>query len=191
MLADIVNIIKIRRALLYIAALFICLTLQNSVFSRISLFGVRSMFIPCFVIAVAVFEGAVWGGAFGLITGILLDITLVESVVLFTIALSVLGFLSGVVMELYMNKRFFSFFCFCFAALIVCTFLQCVHLLGASSSAGITAISPQQTAQSAPALSAGANSARILAVAAMQVLWSLPFTFAIFYPCKAISKYGR
>jgi cell shape-determining protein MreD len=167
---DIINLTKIRRAILYIAALLICVTVQNSVFSRISPPGARPMFIPCFVIAVAVFEGGIWGGVFGLLTGILLDIQLIESVVLFTIALPILGFAGGVVMERFMNRRFFSYFCFCAAALSVCALLQCVNLL----------LFVEST-----------DKARILLVAALQTLWSLPFTFAVYYPCRAIGRYGR
>jgi hypothetical protein len=167
---DIINLTKIRRAILYAAALLICVTAQNSVFSRIAPLGVKPMFMPCFVIAVAVFEGGAWGGVFGLLTGILLDIQLIESVVLFTIALPVLGFAGGVVMERFMNRRFFSYFCFCASALCVCALLQSVSLLLFTEST---------------------DKVRILLVAVLQTLWSLPFTFAGYYPCRAIGRYGR
>jgi hypothetical protein len=39
------------------------------VFSKIAFLGVKAMFIPVTIVAIGMFEGGVWGGAFGLCTG--------------------------------------------------------------------------------------------------------------------------
>ena len=62
MVFDLINLDKVRRAILYAAWLLIALALQNLFLSHVPLFGVRMMFIPAVVIAIGFFEGGVWGG---------------------------------------------------------------------------------------------------------------------------------
>ena len=58
---------RIRRGVLYGLYLLGFLLLQNVVFSHIAPLGVRAMFMPALVAAVALFEGGYRGGLFGLI----------------------------------------------------------------------------------------------------------------------------
>jgi len=185
MLYDIINLKKIRQAFLYAVIMLICLLLQNTFFAKIPIFGVKPLFAPCFVIAVAVFSGGIRGGVFGLLCGILTDTRLPESAVLFTIALPALGFITGLVTDRYINKRFFSYFCCCAAALAVCTLLQCASLLIFSDSSRLAAVTAAQTVTDVT-INHGANKTDVLLTAAKQVIWSLPFAFAVYFPCKAI-----
>ena len=166
MLFDLINFGKLRRAARYAVLLVLCLGIQNLVFSRISPLGVRPMFIPCAVVAVGVFSGGISGGIFGLIAGIFLDMAHVETLVLFTILFPLIGYAAGIVTELFLNRRFFSYFIFSAAALVICAFLQCFDFL----------------------FFANTDRLGVLFVALLQVFWSLPFTFAIYFPCRAFSK---
>ena len=49
--------LKIRRGVLYELYLVLYFLVQNVIFSHIALFGVRAMFLPALVVAVALFEG--------------------------------------------------------------------------------------------------------------------------------------
>ena len=61
MLWDLVNFQKIKRALLYALYMSLVLLVQDALFSNISIFGVRAMFVPAAAVAVGMFEGGVWG----------------------------------------------------------------------------------------------------------------------------------
>ena len=61
---------RIRRTVLYGLYLLAFLLLQNVIFSHIAPLGVRAMFMPALVVAVALFEGGYSGGLFGLAAGI-------------------------------------------------------------------------------------------------------------------------
>jgi len=170
MFLDLFNLTKIRRALIYAALMIIYLCVECGIFPRLPIFGVRLIFTPCFIIAVAMFEGEISGGIFGLILGILLDIKHTETVVLFTIYLPILGYAAGVVTNLFVNRRFFSFTILSAAALVGCALLQGADLL---------------------LFSADTDKLRVLTVAGLQVLLSLPLTVLIYPPCRAASRHGR
>lgn len=187
MFLDLINFAKLRRALLYALLLLACMTVQDSVLSRFQIIWAKPMFLPCLVVAVGVFSGAVWGGVFGLITGLLWDMVLLESTVLFTVALPILGFAAGVLVEYAFNRRFFPYFCICAAALLLCALLQCANLLLFSGSSVSTAAAQLQ-ASGVLSVAQGTDRGRVVAVALMQVLWSLPFAAVLFFPCRAIGR---
>ncbi|MCL2343856.1 MAG: hypothetical protein FWC62_08175 [Firmicutes bacterium] len=187
MFLDLINFAKLKRALLYVIVMVLCLTVQNSVLSRVTILGARPMFLPAFVVAVGVFSGAIWGGVFGLLTGLLFDMVLLNSPVLFTVALPILGFAAGVLMELAFNRRFFPYFCFCALALLLCALLQCANLL-LFSGASVSAAASQLPASSALSVARGTDKGRVIVVALLQVLWALPFAALLYFPCRAIGK---
>ena len=187
MFLDLVNFTKLKRALLYLAVMLLCLMVQNSILSRVTILGARVMFLPCFAVAVGVFSGAIWGGVFGLITGVLFDMSLLNSTVLFTVALPILGFLAGALMELAFNRRFFPYFCFCALALLLCALLQCANLL-LFSGPSVSAAASQLPTSGALSVAQGTDKSRVIVVALLQVLWSLPFA-ALLYPlCKRVGR---
>ena len=187
MFLDLINFSKLKRALLYFLVLLLCLTVQNSVLSRVTILGARPMFLPAFAVAVGGIEGAVWGGVFGLITGVLFDRALPSSMVLFTVTLPILGFAAGVLMELVFNRRFFPYFCLCALALLVCALLQCANLL-LFSGASVSAAASQLPASGALSVARGTDKGRVITVALLQVLWSLPFAALLYVPCRAIGR---
>jgi hypothetical protein len=92
MLLNLINLDKLRRGIIYAFLLFVVLIFQNVIFSRVSILGVRAMFVPVAVVAVGVFQGSVWGGVFGLFAGLLCGIGYHGSLILFTALFPVLGF---------------------------------------------------------------------------------------------------
>lgn len=166
MIYDLINFDKLRRAVIYALFILVIMFFQTTLFSRIAPLGVRAMFLPVAVVSVGMFEGGVWGGVFGLFLGILGDIAYTENVVLFTVLFPALGFLSGLVAEYYVNRRFFSFFFVCVTALLITAFCQMFRLL----------------------VFAGAGLPALMRTAVLQTLWSLPFTVPLYFPCRALSR---
>ena len=166
MLFDLVNLDRIRRFIVYAAIMLVVLLLQTMVFSRIAPLGVKPMFVPAFVVAIGMFEGGVWGGVFGLLTGMLCDSSYHSSVVLFTLLFPIIGFFSGLLAQFFVNKRFFSYIFLSIAALVLTAVCQSFPSLVFMGSAPLP----------------------IFRVAFLQVLWSVPFIFAIYLPCRALSQ---
>ncbi|MBR6209189.1 MAG: rod shape-determining protein MreD [Oscillospiraceae bacterium] len=153
---------QIRRTVLYGLYLLLFLLLQNVVFSHIAPLGVRAMFMPALVVGVAVFEGGRTGGVFGLAAGIVCDLFFSSQRVLFTILFPVIGFTVGLLVDFYLNRRFFSYAVMAVAALFLSAFAQMFALL----------------------FFLGQASFRLWATAILQTLWSLPFVPLAYYLCK-------
>ena len=166
MLLDLVNIRKVRRAIVYFGLILAALFLQNTILAKMPIFGVTAMVIPCFAVAAAFFEGGVWGCVFGLVLGIFYDLSLAGTSLLFTILLPIIGFASGSLVMFFINRRLLSFFLVSAAALIITAFCQMFALLVFSE----TKILP------------------LLLTGALQVLWALPLSFAAYYSCRKISR---
>ena len=165
MLLDLINIQKVRRAIVYFGLILAALFVQNTILAKIPILGVTALIIPAVVVAVAFFEGGVWGCVFGLVLGISYDISLSGFSVLFTILLPVIGFASGSLAMFFINRRPLTFFFVSAGALIITAFCQMFGLLVFSQ----TDILP------------------LLITGGLQVLWSLPLVFAAYYPCRKIS----
>ena len=154
--------VQIRRTVLYGLYLLAFLLLQNVVFSHIRPLGVRAMFMPALVTAVAVFEGGRTGGVFGLFAGIACDLFFASQRVLFTILFPVIGFAVGFLMDFYLNRRFFAYAVMAAASLFLSAFAQMFTLL----------------------VYMGQNSFALWRTAILQTLWSLPFILPAYYLCK-------
>ena len=165
MLLDMINIEKVRRAIVYFGVMLLVLLLQNDILSIFTIFGVHALIAPIAVVAVGFFEGGVWGGVFGLFMGLFCDMYLNDAPVLLTVVLPVIGFLSGASVMNFVNKRFFSFFFVCLAALVLTAICQMFKFIAIANS----------------------NILPVLITAGLQTLLSLPFTLAIYYPCRRLS----
>jgi len=154
---------SIRRTVLYGLYLLGFLLLQNVVFSHIAPLGVRAMFMPALVVAVALFEGGRTGGVFGLAAGIACDLFFSSQTVLFTVLFPVMGFTVGFLVDFFLNRRFFAYAAMAAAALFLAAFAQMFSLL----------------------VYRGQNSFALWWTAILQTLWSLPFLFPAYYLCKA------
>ena len=165
MLFDLINIEKIRRAIIYAGVLLIVLFVQNIVLSKIDVLGVHAIIAPIAVVAVGFFEGGIWGGVFGLIMGLFCDMYFNDAPVLLTAVFPIIGFISGTMAMFFVNKRFFSFFFVSLAALVLTAVCQMFRFI----------VIPE------------ADVLSILMTAGLQTLWSLPFTFVVYYPCRALT----
>ena len=152
----------IRRGVLYGLYLLGFLLLQNVVFSHIAPFGVRAMFMPALVAAVALFEGGHRGGLFGLAAGIACDMFFFGQQVLFTVLFPVMAFGIGLLADFYLNRRFFTYAVLGVLALFLSAFAQMFPLL----------------------VYHGQGSWALWRSAVLQTLWSLPFIWPAYYICK-------
>ena len=159
MVFDLINLDKVRRAILYAAWLLIALALQNLFLSHVPLFGVRMMFIPAVVIAIGFFEGGVWGGVLGLMAGFLCDQSY-HTVALFTVLFPVMAFGAGLLAQFFLNKKFLPYLALAAAGLIITAFCQMFRLL----------------------VTDGTELWSLLRTGFIQVLWSLPMTAAVYFP---------
>ena len=162
---DFVNLDKLRRGILYGLLLLLFLLLQNVVFSRVTVLGVRCFFLPALVVSVGLFEGGVWGGVFGLCAGLLSDLAGASAAVTFTILFPALGFFSGLLAQFLLNRRFFSYFALCLLALALTAFCQSFALF----------------------VFQGAPWPALLRTGLLQVLWSLPFSVPAYFICRSLS----
>ena len=162
---EFIDLKKIRRAVLYIACMVVMLTLQEAVLSRISPLGVRAMPMPALVTAVGLFEGGLWGGVFGVFAGLFCDMAGSSTTVLLTITFAVLGFLAGLVCQMLINRRFYSYMIAALAAQLLAALCQGLPVW----------------------IYHGASVLALLRTAALQSLWSLPFAVPSYFACRAIA----
>lgn len=125
---DLIRKDKLRHGALCALYLLVTLLLQNTVFARIRVFGVHAMFVPAVVVAVAMFDGSVWGAVFGLLAGFFCDMGYPENAVLFTALFPVLGFAAGMCAEYVVNRALLPFLCVSFAAFLITAFCQMFRL---------------------------------------------------------------
>lgn len=164
MLWDLIDRKKLRRALLYLLYILLCLLVQDSIFASLPLFGVNMLFLPAAAVAIGMLEDGIWGAAFGLVLGFLADISY-NYTALFVAVFPVLGFFAGILSRWLVNKRFFAYMLVCTAGCVVTAAAQMFGLLLKGHEFG-----------------------SMLWTAIVQVLWSLPMTAALYFPCKAIAR---
>ena len=165
MLLDMINIEKVRRAIVYFGVMLLVLLVQNDILSHFTILGVHALIAPIAVVAVGFFEGGVWGGIFGLVLGFFSDMSLNGAPVLMTVLFPLMGFAAGVLTTFFMNKRLSSFVFTAIGALVLTAMGQ-----------GFSAFVFSDT-----------DKLSVLLVAGLQCVLSLPFIFVVFYPCRRIS----
>lgn len=177
MLLDLIDLSKLRRAIVYGVLLAVAFILQNLILCRIALFGVKPLLIPAVVAAVGLFEGGAWGGFVGLAAGYFMDMG-TQYVVLFTILMPAVGFFSGVLGRYMFHRGFISFLVLALTALAVTAFCQMfrfLFLLGDDARAFLSLYLPGR--ENWPVLRMG------LLQTALSLAWSLP----LYFPCKLIA----
>lgn len=163
MLWDLINRQKLKRALLYAVYMLLVLLVQDALFSRISILGVKAMFVPAAAVAVGMFEGGVWGAVFSLVLGFLADISY-GNTALFVALFPCIGFVSGALSRWLVNRRFFAYLCLSLFFLALTALFQMLEL----------------------ALM-GQSLAALAWVGLWQVILSLPCAAVLYFPCKAIA----
>ncbi len=178
MLLDLIDLSKLRRAIVYGLLLSVVLILQNLLVSRITLFGIHAMLVPALVVAVGLFEGGVWGGFVGLAAGYFTDMSYTDHVVLFTILLPTLGFFIGALGKYMLQKGLVSYLVMAFLALAVIAFCQMFHTLFLS---GVDARAFRRL------YFHGTYTWIVVRTGLIQTLWSLVWSVPIYLPCKLIA----
>ena len=169
MFLDLINLDKIRRAVLYLFCIIVALWLQTMVFSRIAPLGVKPFFLPVVIVAIGLWESGVWGAVLGLIAGLYTDMAMVESTVTFLILFSLYGFVSGVLGEFVINRRFVSYMILAALALLSTAACQVIPLW----------------------IFRGAALENLLPIALLQSAWGYPLAVPAYFAAKAISGRRR
>ena len=166
---ELINLRKVRKAILYLLCIIIALWLQTMVLSRVVLLGARPFFLPALVVAIGLWEGGVWGGMLGLAAGIGCMLSLANSPVLFLVLLPVFGFLSGLLADYLINRRFVSFLLLAVLALLVTALLQALPLW----------------------IFRGASPRPLFTVALLQALWAVPLAVPSYFVAKLLAGRDR
>ena len=166
MLLDLIDLSKLRRAIVYALVLVVVFIVQDLLAARIPLWGVRPMLIPAAVVAIGLFEGGSWGGFIGLAAGYFFDFGYIEQTVLFTIFLTVIGFFSGALGKYLLYKGFVSYMALVLAAMILITAAQMFSFLFFTDT----------------------NAWAVWRTGLIQILWSLPWAVPIYFPCRNIAS---
>ena len=102
---------------------------QGMIFPYLPLSGLVPLLLPVACAGIAVYQGRVAGGVFGLFAGIFCDISFNAPVGLFTVVLTFAGIAAGALADTVLTRKFGSFFCCSAAILILCAFVQLFPLL--------------------------------------------------------------
>ena len=178
MLLDLIDLSKLRRAIVYGLLLAAVLILQNMIVSQITLFGVHALIVPAAVVAVGLFEDGLWGGFVGLAAGYFSDMGYTDHVVLFTVLLPLLGFVIGAMGKYMLQKGIVSYLVMVLGALVVIAFCQMFRtlFLSGADAAAFRAL-----------YFSGSFVWVVLRVGLIQTLWSLVWSIPIYFPCKLIA----
>ncbi len=165
MLLDLINLSKLRHAVIYALAFIALFILQDLLISRITLFGVHALIVPAAVVVIAIFDGGSWGGFLGLAVGYFSDLGHTETTFFFTVILTAAGFFIGVLGRYVLHRGFVSYMALLAALMTVITFCQMVPFLFFTDTA------------SWPVWRTGL----------VQILWSLIWSVPVYFPFKAIA----
>lgn len=165
MLYDLIDLEKLRRACVYALMLAALFLLQNVLLVNVAPLGVHAVFVPVSVVCVGLFEGGVWGAMYGMAAGYFLDMGHSETTILFTLLLAAAGYFIGVLCRFELRRGLTTALLLSFLLLAACALCQMAPFLLAGSTRPWVAVR----------------------TGLLQVLWSMPFTFLIYYPCRFIA----
>ena len=165
MLYDLIDLSKLRRAVLYVLLFLGLFFLQDHVLSHVTVFGIKPLLVPAAVAAVGLFDGGLWGGIAGLAAGYFCDQGFTESMYLFTVLLTAIGFFTGVLGQFLLRRGFFSYAALAVLTLAAVTLCQMFRFLFFTET----------------------DAAAVWRTGLVQFLWSLPWSLPIFFPCRAIA----
>lgn len=168
MFLDLIDFSKLRRAIIYGLLLILLFIVQDLFASHIRLFGVRPMLIPAAIVAIALFDGGLWGGFMGLLAGYFMDMGYTEHLILFSVLLAALGFFIGVLGKYLLHRGFLSYILLVIASMVIITFCQMFRFLFFVDTA------------SWPVWRTGI----------LQLCWSIPWAIPVYFPCKSIAGHS-
>jgi len=160
---------KLLPLLLYFPLLLLVFVLQDTVFSRLPIYGAKPLLIPLSVVGIALFGGYFRGGVFGLFAGILCDISLNQSAIQFTLFLTMVGLAVGFAADTILARGFPTFLLCSFLTLALAAFIQAFDLLFFYNS----------------------NPVACWRIFLVQTVYSMLFALPIYYFCRNISRLHR
>lgn len=166
MFADLFHTKKLRLAFVYILVMILIQFLQDTVFARFAIFGVRMLFVPAACAAVGVHEGGFRGGLYGLLSGFLCDMVFTENTIMFTVLFPILGFVSGMAAEFLMNRSYPGY---------LVTAAVCLLATGLVQMMQVVAVQP------------GAMFHCLLTVV-LQALVSMPMAAVLYFPIEQVAS---
>lgn len=129
MFVDLFHTKKLRLALIYVAIAILIQFLQDTMFARFTVFGVKMLFVPAAVAAVGFQEGGFRGGLYGLLAGFLCDMTFAENTIMFTVLFPMVGFAAGLAAEFLMNRSYPGYLVTAAAGVLLTGVVQMLQVL--------------------------------------------------------------
>ena len=169
MLLDLIDLSKLRRAIVYALLFLVLFVLQDLLVSHIRVMGVRALFVPAAVAAIGLLDGGGWGGFVGLAVGFFSDMGCADQTVLFTVLYPFLGFFSGVLGQYLLRRGFLSYMALSAVCLAIITFCQMFRFLFFTDT----------------------DPAAVYRIGLIQVLYSLAWSVPVYFPCRAIAVRGQ
>ena len=139
---------------------------QGMIFPYARFFGLVPLILPIVGTGAAVFRGRDAGGIVGLFAGIMTDLSFNEPVGLFTVLLTITGLVIGTLADTVLSRGFMSFYFCCLAVLLVCAAAQIFPLM----------------------LFEGVAPRPLLNTALRQTIYSMMFTFPLYFFVRALGK---
>ena len=102
---------------------------QSMIFPYMRLTGLVPLLLPIVGTGVAICEGRLAGGLFGIFAGILCDVSFNEPAGAFTVLLTFTGLIIGTMADSFVTRRFVTFFISCAIVLSVAAFVQIFPLM--------------------------------------------------------------
>ena len=170
MLLDLIDLSKLRRAVIYGLLLVVLFTVQDLIAARITLFGVKPMLVPAAVVAVGLFDGGLWGGFVGLAAGYFTDMGYPEHLFMFTVLLAAAGFFSGALGKYMLHKGFVSYITLTVLVMAVIAFCQMFRFL----------------------FLVDTNAWTVWRTGLLQLGWSVLWAVPVYFPCRSVADHdGR
>jgi hypothetical protein len=142
--------------------------LQAMVFVHLPIRGCVPVLLPIAVVGLAIFEGPASGGGYGLLAGMLCDISFNQPALIMTVVLTVLGIVVGILSETILARGFPGYFICCVGGLVLTAFVSIFSLV----------------------FFAGVSGASLLGTAINQTVYSAVFTFPLYFIVRALGRHG-
>lgn len=154
------------RALSYVPFLLILFIIQAAILPRTPIFGVKAHLLPLAVASAAVCGGVVAGGAVGLASGMLMDISFNEPTVVYTLVFCFLGLVIGYLCDTVLMNGFLTYI------------LMAAFSLAVSGAVGLFR----------PLMALGPKVVGLLGVAGVEVLFSFVFAVPVYLINRSIER---
>lgn len=138
--------------LLHALLLIIVYIFQGAIFPFMRLGGLVPLLLPVVVAGVALYEGRDTGGICGLFAGILCDVSFNQPVGTFTLVLTMVGLLVGILSDAIILSGFVTYYITCAIVLVICAFVQITPHIAVPNDIPTSVILGRATAQTAYAM---------------------------------------